>query len=247
MPNRTQLIFSDNPGAVPATYTVPPSMDLVLQSVVVKWDGSGASGAFLPVLAVRSQDGQLVGRFHPGSQVEAGDTATVTYAPFLRAPAATLPDEFTHFFANATLSGAGVTSGVVKELTAATGGHDGNDIAFQQDGTGHTLWNRGWSFAFRIYYSATLTVQWPSFAGDRYIELTVPNVITDPNVAMFPVRVRGSATPDDDTQTVTAHWFGSGTAGFVKIIPNAFQASGVGRTIGNAGLTVIAHMGQPFT
>lgn len=82
---KTQLIFTDNPGALPASYTVPPSLDLVLQSVVVKWNGAAAAGAFLPVLAVYSQDGRLLGRFHPGTQVEAGDTATVTYAPFLRA------------------------------------------------------------------------------------------------------------------------------------------------------------------
>jgi hypothetical protein len=85
---RTQLVYSDNPGAVPSSYIVPPTLDLVLQSVVVRWDGSVAAGAFLPTLAAYSQDGKLVGRFHPGTQLEAGDTGVVTYAPFLRASAA---------------------------------------------------------------------------------------------------------------------------------------------------------------
>lgn len=78
-----QPIYADNPGAVPATYQVPPGIDLLLQSVVVRWNGAGAAGTFKPCLSVYTQDDRLVGRFFPEERdLEAGDTAVVTYAPF---------------------------------------------------------------------------------------------------------------------------------------------------------------------
>lgn len=82
---KTQLIFTDNPGAVPASYVIPGGLDLVLQSIVARFNGAAAGGAFLPVLAVYSQDGKLMGRFHPNTELAVGDTAVVTYAPFLKA------------------------------------------------------------------------------------------------------------------------------------------------------------------
>jgi len=88
---RTQLIFTDNPGSVPASYTVPAGLDLVLQSIVARWNGTGAAGAFLPCLSAYSQDGKLVGRFHPNTQLAAGDTGVVTYAPFLKPPCPACP------------------------------------------------------------------------------------------------------------------------------------------------------------
>ena len=88
MAQPTQLIFTDNPGAVPAEYAVAPSLNLVIQSIVARWNGASAAGAFLPCLSVYSQDGHLVGRFHPNAELAVGDTAVVTYAPFLRTTAA---------------------------------------------------------------------------------------------------------------------------------------------------------------
>lgn len=83
MPEPTQLIYTDNPGAIPATFQLPPTLDLVIQSIVVRWNGAGAAGSFLPCLSVYSQDDRLVGRFHPGPTLAVADTGVVTYAPFL--------------------------------------------------------------------------------------------------------------------------------------------------------------------
>jgi hypothetical protein len=84
VPNRTALQFTDNPGDLPAQYVVPPSMDLQLQSVVARFNGSGAGAAFWPCLSVFTSDDHLVGRFRPSTQMEAGDSGVVTYAPFLK-------------------------------------------------------------------------------------------------------------------------------------------------------------------
>lgn len=79
---KTQLIFSDNPGGLPATYVIPPGLELVIESIVARFNGAAAAGAFLPCLGVYSQDDKLVGRFHPGQALQIADTAVVTYAPF---------------------------------------------------------------------------------------------------------------------------------------------------------------------
>lgn len=81
------LIYTDNPGAAPATFVLPAGLDLVLQSVVARWDGAAAAGTFKPCLSAYSQDGRLMGRFFPPSDLAVGDTGVVTYAPFLRAEA----------------------------------------------------------------------------------------------------------------------------------------------------------------
>jgi hypothetical protein len=56
----------------------------VPESVTATFDGTGASGTFLPTISIYSQDGKLIARC-PASQVVAGDSAEVTFAPLLRA------------------------------------------------------------------------------------------------------------------------------------------------------------------
>jgi hypothetical protein len=79
-----ELIYSDNPGSLPATYEVPPGLRIRLASIVARFNGAAAGAAFLPCLALYSQDDRLMGRLHPDTELAAGDTAIVTYAPFSR-------------------------------------------------------------------------------------------------------------------------------------------------------------------
>lgn len=79
----TQLIFTENPGAIPADYTLPPKLNLKVSSVLARIDGSGAAAAFLPCLSIYSQDGHLMARRKAGQQFAAGDTGVVTWASFL--------------------------------------------------------------------------------------------------------------------------------------------------------------------
>lgn len=73
------------PGAVsvPYTYTLATGEEWQPQTITATFDGTGAGSAFIPCLSLYSQDGTLRGRF-PADQVTAGDTAQVTWAPFLR-------------------------------------------------------------------------------------------------------------------------------------------------------------------
>jgi len=79
-----QLIFTDNPGGLPATYTLPPNLDLDLASVRAKIDGTGAGGSFLVCLSILSSDDKLMARVPLDTTYSAGDTGEGTWAPFLR-------------------------------------------------------------------------------------------------------------------------------------------------------------------
>ena len=79
---RVQLIFSENPGALPADYVLPPGLDLVLSSVVARFDGSSASGTFIPTLEVLSSDNRVIARVRTDTEFDVGDTGVVTFAPF---------------------------------------------------------------------------------------------------------------------------------------------------------------------
>ena len=246
MPNRTQLIYADDAGDIPATYKLPPSLDLILESVVASWDGSGASGAFLPCLGLYSQDDKLMGRFHPGTQVEAGDSATVTYAPFLRGTAGAAEILFDHFYAFA--QGAGVIpSGAVTALAVASAGNDGTDIAFQRESSGAFRIRTfdgpfTGGFAPAYFYTAELRVSWPAFAGDRYVELTSLAPVTDYTAQPLPVIQRNAGTPDGDEQSVSAVLIPTaGGAVWRTLVPRVFQASGIAQVLNSWTLSVTAH------
>lgn len=78
----TQLIYTDTPNAQSDTYTIPPDLELVLSAVHVSVNGAGASGDFLPVLEILSQDGKLMVQARPDTTFAAGDTGRVSYSPF---------------------------------------------------------------------------------------------------------------------------------------------------------------------
>lgn len=69
---------------VPFGYTVSETGVLTITNAHAEFDGTNASGAFLPCLAIYQQNGVLLGRFFPdGGSVNAGSSADVSYAPFL--------------------------------------------------------------------------------------------------------------------------------------------------------------------
>ena len=85
------LIYTDNPGSLPANHPLPDGTDVEIQSVVARIDGSGAAGSFYPALSVYSQSGLLMARVRGDTLYAAGDTGVVTWSPFLRQAAAATP------------------------------------------------------------------------------------------------------------------------------------------------------------
>lgn len=78
-------VLVSNEGAVPTPngYTVPPGLDFIPDAVTAVFNGASAGGAFLACLSFYSQDGLLLARTFPETPLNAGDSAEVTYAPFL--------------------------------------------------------------------------------------------------------------------------------------------------------------------
>lgn len=83
-------ITRDGPEAAPYAYVLASSEEFTPQAISAVFDGSGAGGDFLPCCSVYTQNGQLVSRDFP-STVTAGDSAEVTYHPFLRAATSVTP------------------------------------------------------------------------------------------------------------------------------------------------------------
>ena len=67
-----------------APFDIPIAADQILKVVTgfAHWDGSGASGDFLPALSFYAANGTLLSRVFPSTTVTAGASADVSYAPF---------------------------------------------------------------------------------------------------------------------------------------------------------------------
>lgn len=74
--------------ATPATFQLQGTGELDIKSVTVTMDGSAAGTNFFPTLSIYTQDDRLLSRTQPASAVTAGQSAIVTWAPFLRKAAA---------------------------------------------------------------------------------------------------------------------------------------------------------------
>ncbi|HVE35374.1 MAG TPA: hypothetical protein VNC18_17545 [Gemmatimonadaceae bacterium] len=117
MPSETQLIFTDNPGSFPASYRLPPGLEVVLSTVYARYDGSGASGDFVPTLDAVSQSGQLMARVAMGQTIPQGSSARTTWAPDLQSRGIAVSSVY-HL-----ISAASTNAGVVKAAAGLVTGY----------------------------------------------------------------------------------------------------------------------------
>jgi hypothetical protein len=82
MAQRVQLVYDEATLAIPASYILPAGIDLEFASSVVRLNGAAASGTFVVVLDVLSQDGKLVAQSRTSQRFGVGDTGVVAFAPF---------------------------------------------------------------------------------------------------------------------------------------------------------------------
>lgn len=87
MADGTSFIQVSTSGGAPEDYLVSGASLLGLQTASATYDGSGAGGDFLPALQILDEVGRVTMTVF-GSAVTAGDSAYVTFAPFLRQAAA---------------------------------------------------------------------------------------------------------------------------------------------------------------
>jgi len=82
------LSWAQAGGSAPFTVRLAPDQDIRVYSIVAKWNGAAASGAFIACCSIYSQNDVLVARTRPEQNFAVGDTGVVTYAPFLHSEAA---------------------------------------------------------------------------------------------------------------------------------------------------------------
>ena len=83
-------ILATQVSAAPLQYVIPGGQEIILRALFASFDGTGAAGAFLPCVRIVSDAGKVVGEYVTDSAVTAGNSADVSFAPFLR-NAATSP------------------------------------------------------------------------------------------------------------------------------------------------------------
>lgn len=79
----TTEVIGPRGGSAPLTYPLTELGTVDLQSVFASFDGAGASGSWLAALTIRAQDGSILVRVFPSETLGAGDSADVTFGPFL--------------------------------------------------------------------------------------------------------------------------------------------------------------------
>lgn len=83
MADRTLQILPGGQSPAPFVYKIPPSTSFTLLGVEASFDGSAAGSAWLPCVQLVSDAG-VVMSYALGESVAAGDSASVSFAPFLR-------------------------------------------------------------------------------------------------------------------------------------------------------------------
>ena len=81
-------IYSQGPLAAPVDYVVPGSSVIVPLSAYADFDGTGASGAFVPTLIFKDQSGHVIGQSQATTTVAAGASASMSWFPGVKAAAA---------------------------------------------------------------------------------------------------------------------------------------------------------------
>lgn len=76
------IVSRTGPVGAPYTYELGATEVMRPTTIFAHWDGTLASGTFLPCVSYYAANGQLLMRVFPSTSVNAGGTADVTYAPF---------------------------------------------------------------------------------------------------------------------------------------------------------------------
>ena len=238
MATPTQLIFRESPGSLPATYQIPPSLELVVSSVFARFNGTAAAGSFVPCLDLLSQDDKLISRVAVAQTLAVGDLARVTWAPFLRKQATSSTpttgiDGFgggelvTNSIAVPAATVTNILTGPANTLTRVTDFGGGHCCSFpgatpflqvRRDGQ--------WGFMLQVHW---LTAG----AYDRYIEIVLPgaSVWGQPS-GLATARTAGTIA-EDEWQAIhlDAIAFGLAASFPAGIQANAWQNSGAGVNI----------------
>jgi hypothetical protein len=129
-------------------FTVPGSQEIIVKAIKASYDGGGAAGSFIPAVQVISPAGEDAGTYTAVSELAAGDSADVSFGPFLVG----LGDAIRFDVDNrggtlrvTTTGQDGVTGDGMRFVTEGGGGYDvvssGSMTLVSQSGA-QTIWNQ---------------------------------------------------------------------------------------------------------
>jgi hypothetical protein len=235
VPTAADLVFRAGGAQAPADYAVPARAQIRLHTVQAEFVDNGAGGDWLPAVVILDQAGHVIARaVDQGVKVTAGSDAEVSWFPGVKHAAAGASVIFPTsaiWAARAAIQTIGSGAAAAISFTTFTYAQGANAVWTPPVGAFSTLtWQ---NFGHVV---ASLIVDWPAGAYDRYTELTIANP-SEANYTDSP-RQRGSLTPDSDHMTLTANLTGD-ASGPTTLTCNVFQASGSNKTI-TAELAVYA-------
>jgi hypothetical protein len=102
-------IFAEGPLPAPVVYTVPGSSEVVPLSAYADYDGTNASGDFVPTLIFRDQSGNIIGQSQASTTVAAGASASMSWFPGVKAAAAAVAGSSGMPWAQTNSGGAAIT------------------------------------------------------------------------------------------------------------------------------------------
>jgi hypothetical protein len=144
-------------GPAPQSYEVPNSTEIIPRVVRATFDGTLAASAFFPTVQIISDGGVVVGEVTTDTAVSAGGSASVTFAPFLRAAAA---------------GGGGITS-----ITSADGSivvtNPGGPVTDLAGFKGQTTYEFLSSNTMTLANGAAGTFTWTHANGSSLLDLTL--------------------------------------------------------------------------
>ena len=226
MPTDAQILAAGT-AAAPLTYTVPNAAEFELLAVNANYDGSGAAGDFIPAVVIESDGGVVIARAaDPSVVVTAGNDAEVSWFPGVKnagaRPTGLNPTTELWASGNTTLVSGAVTA--LNWTSFAFAG--GTNQAFVSPGGGGFT-TLTWANVAPII--ATMIVDFPAAAYDRYIEFAIGNPFS-PDYTNSP-RIRESVSPDGDRLTLTYTVISDAGPPAGTLTMHAFQASGINRTV----------------
>jgi hypothetical protein len=138
-------IYTPGPNDAPLKYTVPGTQRMIPRAFQALFDGSGASGDFVPAVVIRSQAGHVIARAILDSTITAGDGAEVSWFPGVKhagtTTATTTPVAFVQYQDTAGVLPVGTTHPPIASITqtvpgvVTAGGAGPNPFLVNTDGT----------------------------------------------------------------------------------------------------------------
>jgi hypothetical protein len=215
MADGTTFVKVTSSQSTPEDYLLSGAASLDLLAVRAEYDGSGAAGDFLPVVQIVNEAGEVMLTF-VGEKVTAGDSASITFAPFLKGVTAASP------------SGSG--------LQFDTDPQAGDWFEMQTTSSGVSP--SGWGIQIADLGNDGLQLQSP--LGGIDIRGAGLNVVSTSDIALTSsggaIRLDGSTAPSDISVKIPAgHMFLIELATLAKI----FEVRGDGTIHGKASVGAI--------